>query len=264
MQEIIDHYTSVPEDSRLQKKFGPLEFVRTQEIVLRFLPAPPARVLDAGGGTGVYSEWLGSLGYETHVVDITPAHIETARRLPHVTSAAIGDARQVEFAADSVDTVLLFGPLYHLQLRADRVAALAEARRVLRPGGIVFTVAISRYASLLASLVEDAFDDPNFAAIIDRDLRDGHHINDTGNPRFFTTAFFHQPDELTSEVVDAGFSLVDLLAVEGPVWLAANFAEAWGDESKRERLLEWARRVEREPALLPCSAHLLAVARKPD
>jgi hypothetical protein len=47
------------EDARLRSQpHGVLERVRTQELLARFLPPPPARVLDVGGGTGVHAEWL--------------------------------------------------------------------------------------------------------------------------------------------------------------------------------------------------------------
>lgn len=52
----------------------------------------------------------------------------------------------------SADAVLLLGPLYHLTERADRLRALGEAGRVVRPGQPVFVAAISRFTSLLDSL----------------------------------------------------------------------------------------------------------------
>ena len=50
-------------------------------------------------------------------------------------------------------TLSRLGPLYHLIERTDRLRALSEARRVLRPGGWVFVAGISRYAALLDLLV---------------------------------------------------------------------------------------------------------------
>ncbi|MGB6455952.1 MAG: class I SAM-dependent methyltransferase, partial [Streptosporangiaceae bacterium] len=61
--------------------------------------------------------------------------------------SAVGDARSLDLADASVDAVLLLGPLYHLARRADRVQALREARRVVRPGGPVYGAAVSRWAA---------------------------------------------------------------------------------------------------------------------
>jgi len=95
-----------------------------------------------------------------------------------------------------------------------------------------------------------------------RDLKGGQHRNPTGCLEYFTTAFFHHPEELHAEVTEAGFEIIELLGVEGPAWLARDFERCWADPDRRRQLLELARMVEREPALLGLSQHLLIVARK--
>ncbi|MEV4333334.1 class I SAM-dependent methyltransferase [Streptomyces sp. NPDC049597] len=64
-------------------------------------------------------------------------------------SAELGDARALTAAGSTYDVVLLLGPLYHLLDREDRLKALAEAGRVVRPGGLVAAATIGRYASLV-------------------------------------------------------------------------------------------------------------------
>jgi SAM-dependent methyltransferase len=261
MSEIISHYERTPEDPRLSTGWGPLELARTQELILRRLPAAPCKILDIGGGSGIYSAWLGSLGYEAHLVDIVPTHVERARTIPGIASAEIADARKLSSTNQSFDAVLFLGPLYHLTDRNDRLAALREARRVLKPGGVIFAAAINRFASLLNGLAEGAIDDPRFVAIVEQDLKDGQHRNTTGNPEYFTTAFFHRPEELRAEILASGFTLLDLAPIEGPGWLASNFQQRWSDPSRREQLLKLVRQVEHDPALIAASLHLLAIAR---
>ena len=104
----------------------------------------------------------------------------------------------------SADIVLLLGPLYHLVEREDRIAALREAKRILRPAGTVFAAGISRFAPAIDGIVEDLIADPVFRRIVERDLTDGQHRNPTLNPRYFTTAYFHRPEDLLRETEEAG------------------------------------------------------------
>jgi ubiquinone/menaquinone biosynthesis C-methylase UbiE len=265
-REIAAHYAEVSERQRL----GPssLERVRTWELLGRHLPPPPAVVLDVGGAAGVYALPLAARGYEVHLVDPMARHVEQAlsasgqQPQTPLASASVGDARRLGWPDAGVDAVLLLGPLYHLTDRADRVRALAEARRVLRPGGAVAAAAISRFASTCDGLLRGYLDEPAFEAIVERDLRDGQHRNPTGRPEWFTTAYFHLPDELAGEVTEAGLRLDAVVAVEGPAWMLPDIEQRLADPARRERVLAAIRRVETEPSLLGASSHLLAVARR--
>ena len=267
--ETAQHYASGYEATRLfGSAQGQLERLRSQEIIGRRLPAPPARVLDVGGAGGVYSLWLLDLGYEVRLIDALPLHVELAERSfnehpnHRLASAHVGDARRLEEPDCSADVVLLMGPLYHLTARDDRLQSLREAHRVLRSGGILFAAAISRFASLLDGLSRNLIDDPVFCEILKTDLETGQHGNPTNHPDYFTTAFFHRPDELAAEIRAAGFTLESVVAVEGPAWLLANLEERLNEIEKRNQLLELLRSVESDPSLIGMSAHLLAVARK--
>lgn len=259
------HYAEGWEQDRLTSPRGSLERVRTQELLARYLPEPPITVLDVGGGAGVHAHWLADRGYAVHLVDAVPLHVEQASvaRPNPLASATVGDARDLQFADGFADAVLLLGPLYHLTERADRVKALSEARRVLKPGGLVFAVAITRFASLLDGFFFGFFDDPAFAEIVARDLMDGQHRNPVNHPNYFTTAYFHKPEELTAEVSEAGFGIEATLGVEGPSrWLLHDFDAWWNDPDRRERILSAARNVEAEPSMMGLGPHIMVVGRK--
>src|SRR5262245_46719362 len=192
--EILEYYAKGKEEGRLTASFGRLECIRTWEILERQLPPAPCRVLDVGGGTGVYALPLASRGYQVHLVDPVPLHIDRARELSRTSrsplaSADVGDARRLSLPDASFDVVLLFGPLYHLIDPAERVQALAEARRVLVPGGRLLSAYISRFASACDGIQEGMLREAAFAAIVDRDLTDGTHLNPTRRLEWFTTAY---------------------------------------------------------------------------
>jgi SAM-dependent methyltransferase len=258
--EIAAHYERGAELGRLESGGSAIEFARTTELLERFLPPPPASVLDVGGGPGAYAVWLAELGYDVHVVDPLPMHVEHATSLAAGRfTAAVGEARRLEAGDATADVVLLLGPLYHLTERVDRVRALREAHRVLRPGGLLAAAAISRFASLFDGLFRRYISDPEFRAITERDLVDGQHRSPSGRDAYFTTAYFHHPSELEGELRDAGLEFEGLFGVEGPAWLAP---EMWADPELRETALWAARAVETEPTLLGLSSHLLAIGRR--
>jgi ubiquinone/menaquinone biosynthesis C-methylase UbiE len=222
-------------------------------------------VLDVGGAAGAYALWLASMGYDVHLVDPVPRLVgEAARRnegaTRHLVSCRVGDARALDFPHATADLVLMLGPLYHLTERTDRVRALGEARRVLKPGARVLVAGISRAASALDGLSRGLFADPRFGAIVARDLRDGQHRNSTERLDYFTTAYFHRPAELAREIADAGLVVEGIYGIEGPGWILPDIAERMEDDRRRTDVLHVARLLESDPEVLGASAHILAVA----
>jgi ubiquinone/menaquinone biosynthesis C-methylase UbiE len=267
--DILAYYQQAPEHERLHTGLSQLEFLRTKEIIGRRIKPPPAIVVDVGGGPGPYATWLAGLGYEVHLVDPVPELVAHASSLRSnhgrsIASCTVGDARALDRGDRSADVVLLLGPLYHLVDADERLRALQEAYRVLAPGGMLFAAGISRFASALDGLRRDLFADPAFARMVERDLENGIHQNSTGRLDYFTTAYFHRPEELKSEVSAAGFSMVSVLGIEGPGCLFGDFDARWSDARRREDLLRVARALEAEPSIQGVSDHLLAVARRPN
>lgn len=267
--EILAYYEKGLESERLPRAAaGRLEYLRTRELLSRHLPPAPATVLDVGGGAGVYALALAREGYSVRLVDPVPLHVEQAEEgsaaqpEASLAGAEVGDARSLSQAEASVDAVLLLGPLYHLTSREDRLRSFREARRVVRPGGVVLAAAISRFASTIDGLYRGLLADDEFEAIVERDVQDGQHRNPTANPGWFTTAYFHLPGELREEAREAGLDVIGLFGVEGPAWNVPDL-DAWLDDpARRAKLLAAVRRVETEPDLLGASSHLLLLGRR--
>jgi len=266
--EILEYYQETyDESSRLAKGLGRLELVRTQELLKRYLPSPPARVIDIGGGPGIYSAFLLERGYEVQLVDPVPRHVENARQLLEAVGGSIpfavsvGTAGWLNWGDESFDAVLMMGPLYHIQQRRERLRALAEARRVLKPGGILFGTVITRYAALIGGLAEGLIFDPAFAGIVRPELNNGEFNNRSGNSYYFTTAYFHHPGEPEVELRESGLDFVQSVAIEGPGWAVRDIDEVL-DGERRETLLEFLAAIETEPTLLGASPHMAFIAAK--
>ena len=260
--DIVEHYSlGIEEDRLTEGETSRIEFARTKELLERFLPPAPAKLLDVGGGPGRYASWLAELGYEVDMIDPVPLHLEQAAERSRTGvsfTTTAGDARDLAVGDSAYDAVLMLGPLYHLPDRDDRVRALSEARRVVKPGGPVIIALISRFASLLDGLRSGTLSDPSVRPYIQRVLETGVNANPGKRPEYFTTAYFHHPDEIEGECEDAGLRCETVLGIEGLGWLTW---EKWDDPEGRENILRVARALEDEPTVKGASTHLLAVAR---
>lgn len=260
--EILAFYEAGRELQRLSsgRTAGPLEFARTTELIGRYLAPAPLDVLDVGGGPGRYAAWLAARGDRVLVVDPVPLHVQQAREL--AVGAELGDARELRHDDGSFDVVLLMGPLYHLIDAGDRARALVEARRVLKPGGLLVASAISRFSALLDLLVRlDRLHEPRVFEVVADAVDTGVFRGDPAG--LFTTAFFHLPGQFGDEVTSAGFDGVEIFNVEGPGFLVADFDARWDDPARREAILAAARLIEDQPAMAGASSHLLAAAHSP-
>ncbi|MFE9886131.1 class I SAM-dependent methyltransferase [Streptomyces scopuliridis] len=241
---------------------GRLELIRTQELLRRYLPAAPSRILDVGGGPGVHARWLTEDGYTVHLIDPVPRHIEQAKGAG--CTVELGDARRLTAEDASYDVVLVLGPLYHLIDSADRHRALREAYRVVRPGGIVAAAGINRYASLFEHTAFAHLNNERIRASISQILATAMHDGKRG----FTQAYFHRGEALREEVSAAGFEESAVFGIEGPTWALLKAVEQHTGESVAatdlfESALAAARMAEPFPELLAASSHLLAVGRRP-
>lgn len=151
------------------------------------------------------------------------------------------------------------GPLYHLTEAEHRHAALREAHRVLRPGGTICAAVISRFASTFVGLIGSFFDEPVYERLVEEDLTTGRHSNPDRRPGWFTTAYFHHPNQIAVELSAAGFATEAVVAIEGPGTVLGNL-DAWLDDPHRSAtLLRAIRRIEAEPSTLGVSGHILAI-----
>lgn len=233
---------------------GVLEFMRVQEIVIDRI-GPGSRIIDIGGGAGIHAAALADAGHQVTLVDPVEAHVLAAQQ-HGAFGAQVGDARDLAFGDATFDTALLFGPLYHLHAREDRVACLREAARVVTPGGLVFAAAIPRLFqhSVVVTMAEE-IPQPYPDAWI-RLLEDG---TPTPTARF-PAGHFHTAAGLERELLDAGLDDVELHAIEGVAGLALEQVTD-DDPELLAAALTLARRTAHLAGPHDVSPHLMAIGR---
>lgn len=275
---VLAGYNAGIEMNRLNTGIGRIEFAYTKELLTSYLPPPPAIIYDIGGGYGEYAWWLTSRGYEVHLFDIAETNIamstSLSERYPscHLHAAEVCDARSIPRADSTADAILLMGPLYHITEYEERIAALAECKRLLRPGGVLFAAALTPYSVLLhcitvyrteCSSKGTALDNPTFLTMVRRELSDGHHNNPERSVyNGLGTSHLHTADALRTELSSGGFPSADIHGVMGGAWLAHDLDTLWDDPIARETLMETVRMLDGHDEIIGLSGHLLAIVKK--
>ena len=231
---------------------GPLEFIRTQEIIHARITA--GRVIDIGGGAGIHATALAEAGFAVTLIDPVSRHVDQARSAG--LDAQVADARDLPFSAAEFDAALLLGPLYHLASAEDRLRSLREAARVVRPGGYVFAAALSRYIAFGKATLGRTVPEPY--------PREWVELAATGTPApgRFPAGHFHTAEELQSEVEAAGLDVIEVVGVEGPAGALLESVQDAG-EQVADAALTIARAASALAGIRDMSAHLIAVGRVP-
>ena len=154
MQDVDEHDPETVERfvERLERRASDPAFAGYRVAYLERLDLPrPAAVLDLGCGTAVVGRALAARdGIAVTAVDQSEALLAAGERLAAAEGVSgrielvLGDAHELDFAAASFDAVVAHTLLSHVR---DPAAVLAEAARVVRPGGTV-AVFDGDYASL--------------------------------------------------------------------------------------------------------------------
>jgi len=243
-----------------------MEFAVTMLALRTYLPRPPAKVLDVGGGPGRYAITLAKQGYTVTLVDLSDSCLQFARVKAREANVELNDyvcanaTDLTPFSSENYDALMLMGPLYHLLSRGEREKAVAEAGRVLKLGGVVSASFITRYAPIRHAVKHD----PN--RLIERRLRYEQLLvsgvlgaHDEGH---FTDAYFSHPSEIEPLMQRGGFVTLDLIACEGVTSMIDEKVNALGGEIW-QRWVELNLRLGKDRTVHGGAEHLLYVGRKP-
>jgi ubiquinone/menaquinone biosynthesis C-methylase UbiE len=241
------------------------EFAVTLRALKDFLPPAPARVIDIGGGPGRYTLSLAEQGYRLTLVDLSEANLAFSRQKAAESSIHLDRILQANaldlsiFPDGSFDAALMMGPLYHLLIYEERVQALREAWRLLKPGGLIFAAFLSRFAAFRDAAAKGASWVLEKPTTTEKILTIGIDISEAEG---FTDAYFAHPDEVIPLGESAGFEMVLRMGCEGVVAGHEKFVNSLEDESF-EFWADLNYRIAKDPAAIGASDHILYIGRKP-
>ncbi len=265
-EKINNFYDQPSEDDRLKQGLGPLEFERNKVLIGRFLSESKNIIVDIGGGTGKYAEWLAKKGHQVSMIDPVQKHINLARKrsnkLNNKFKVIFGEARNLDIPDNYADMVIMHGPLYHLQKKEERQKAILEAKRITKKYGIILGFAINYTASTLVGLLQGSIHEKEIFEMCYAELRTGEHNAPESIPGILTEAYYHRPDELKSEFEQSELTLIEMFAVEGIIWLDKNYFSSRADKKKYNNLLDICKITEKDMNLMAFSPHMMIAVRK--
>lgn len=255
LSNIEKHYNKHPEDLRLQRRHGKVEFETTMYHLHRFL-SPQSTLLDIGAGTGRYTSVLMAEGYRVKAVELVRRNIEVFLKREPAADVVQGDARHMPFIPDaSADVTLLLGPLYHLIGDEEKLKALLEAKRVTKSGGLIFVAYLMNEYSILSY----CFDEERIGGLLERGVVDRNfHIQ-------------AQPDELYDYVrledinrlnKMAGLERVTIFSPDG----AADYMRTRLNRMSNEtfaQFIEYQKVISERQDLIGAGSHVVDVVKVP-
>ena len=266
MNTVEQGYDAMPQNEWRRLERHRVEYGVTMRAFEEYLPPAPATVADIGGSVGRYSIDLARRGYEVTLVDLSGKCLEFARCKAdeagvHLADIIHADARNLTMLADaSFDAVLLMGPLYHLLEHEQRVLAVREAHRIVRPGGRIFATFVSRTSTIQCAAGRSPEYIEKFAAAVEAVLTTGI-LRDPVASEGWPEAWLSHPAEVPPLMAEGGFEQVALMNLEALVYELEEKINAACEELHR-RWIDLVYRLGRDPSVLGGGGHLLYVGEK--
>lgn len=161
-EKLIEYYNKFNEDKRLTRRHGIVEYTTTMKYIHKYLKnKKDPKILDVGAGTGKYSINLYEEGYDVTALELIKHNLMTLKAKNKHVRAVLGNATNLSsFNDKTFDMVLLFGPLYHLITKEEKIKALKEAKRVLKDDGIILiSYYMNDYAIIKHGFMEQTIKD---------------------------------------------------------------------------------------------------------
>jgi SAM-dependent methyltransferase len=259
------YYNKFNEEKRLLGRHGQVEYHTTMHVINRYLEQlaqeqtdvakTPLRIIDIGAGTGRYSVALAEAGYDVTAVELVKYNLGILKQKGANVKAYQGNALKLKrFADDSFDLALLFGPLYHLHSDEEQLQALMEAKRVVRPGGIIMAAYVMNdYSVIKYGFMENHIKERMEKGAFTKDFQIRHDETE-----LYDYVRLEQIDALDAA---AGLQRLTIFAPDGAADYMRPVLNAMDEETFRLFLDYQLANCER-PELLGASSHTVDVLRK--
>ncbi len=265
--KIEKYYAQFDEKNRLfHDNSGKLEYERTIRILKQYLPKN-AKILDLGGGAGVYSFALADLGYEVSLADLSENLIhqaieENLGRENKIISCEVVNALDLTIYEDEqFDVVLLFGPLYHLLEKQERDQCLKEVNRVLKRNGMVLASFIP-YLSGSIAIIDRYFRHPEQVDVknLDTVFKTGkfNNLSDKG----FQEGYYATVEEIESLFREHQFQKLETKSIRGIGYEKEDYLYKIEGNPIFHKIMEWIEETSTKPEIIEMCGHAIYIGKK--
>ncbi|MBP5742538.1 MAG: class I SAM-dependent methyltransferase, partial [Paludibacteraceae bacterium] len=255
LSNIEKHYNKHPEDLRLLRRHGIVEFETTMYQLRKYL-SQGQFLLDIGAGTGRYTSALMAEGYKVKAVELVRRNIDVFLKREPTADVVQGDARNMPFFADGIaDVTLMLGPLYHLINEEEKLKALNEAKRVTKPGGIIFVAYLMNEYSILSY----CFDEDRIGELLAKGQVDSNFHIRAQEGELYDYLRIEDIDRLNEK---AGLERVTIFSPDGAADYMRTRLNRMSDETFAH-FIEYQKCICERPDLIGAGSHVVDVVRRP-
>lgn len=265
LSNIEKHYNKHPEDLRLLRRHGIVEFETTMYHLRRFLQQfveaegrdrAEIQILDIGAGTGRYTSALMAEGYPVKAVELVRRNIEVFLKREPTADVVQGDARQMPFLPSGIaDVTLLLGPCYHLIGDEEKLRALLEAKRVTKPGGLIFVAYLMNEYSILSY----CFDEERIGDFLARGVVSSDFHIQSKQDELYDYVRISDIDRLDAK---AGLERVTIFSPDGAADYMRTRLNQMSDQTFAH-FIEYQKCISERPDLIGAGSHVVDVVRCP-
>lgn len=255
-ENLITYYNKFNEDKRLTRRHGIVEYTVAMKYIHKYLEKMNnPKILDVGAGTGKYSISLFNEGYDVTAVELVKHNLMTLKRnCPDIKSYQGNALNLKKFKDNSFDMILLFGPLYHLISKEDKVKALKEAKRIVKENGIIM---ISYYMNEYAVLTYGFKENHIMEAIKNKDIDKNYHIT----PKETDLYSMVRLDDIEELNTLTELKRIQIISQDGPTDYIRPLINKMDDETFKE-YIKYVLSICERKELLGASSHVLDILKK--